>query len=345
MIPPLLETDQIYCYDAAGRVIPCAGSGQDASRAKQRALPRAGRGGVSGHGLEGSPRCSGPECDPGRDGLCCPPRFEILGETVKDAWTGAIWSRTANAADFPLTWDEARAFVSGMAAEGAHGLTGWQLPPRWLLFSLISHQRTTPALPAGHPFRDVFSGYYWTADTCHRLPEQAWHVHVGGGRVPKAGKSEGALVWPVCLPGSAPERAGEAGAKASEPARFALEGGCVLDTLTGLVWSRDADPARKALSWPDALSLAAQLDRDAWQGGGGWRMPNIRELESLMDLAADSPALTPGHPFVNVPEVCWSSTTSVYEPRYAWALYTRDGMVGVGFKAEAGFSLWPVRDR
>lgn len=74
-----------------------------------------------------------------------------------------------------------------------------------------------------------------------------------------------------------------------------------------------------------------------------WRMPNIRELESLVDLCADSPALAPDHPFGNVREVYWSSTTSVYEPRYAWALYTRDGMVGVGFKPDAVFHLWPVR--
>lgn len=45
-----------------------------------------------------------------------------------------------------------------------------------------------------------------------------------------------------------------------------------------------------------------------------WRMPNIRELESLVDLCADSPALAPDHPFGNVREVYWSSTTSVYEP-------------------------------
>ena len=62
-----------------------------------------------------------------------------------------------------------------------------------------------------------------------------------------------------------------------------------------------------------------------------------------MDLQADSPALSAGHPFTRVRDVYWSSTTSVYEARYAWALYTRDGMVGVGFKPDAGFCLWPVR--
>jgi hypothetical protein len=316
----LLETDQAYCYDADGNVIPCGGTGQDASRPKRKGAA----GGLAPGGQAAA-------------------RFDILGDAVHDRWTGAIWTRKANAADFPLTWDEARAFAAAMAARDGPGLTGWRLPPRRLLFSLVSHQQTTPALPEGHPFREVFSGCYWTADACSRLPEQAWQVDVGGGRVRKARKSDGALVWPVRLPESAP--AWQRGESALAARRFVLEGEGVLDTATQLVWRRDADPARRRLSWPEALAQAAALARADPQDGGGWRLPNIRELESLVDLAADSPALPPGHPFVNLPDVCWSSTTSVYEPRYAWALYTRDGMVGVGFKAQSSFSLWLVRDK
>lgn len=33
----------------------------------------------------------------------------------------------------------------------------------------------------------------------------------------------------------------------------------------------------------------------------------------------------------------WSSTTSMYESRYAWVLYMRDGAVGVGFKPLSEF--------
>ena len=312
MYPLLLETDQIHCYDTAGKRIDCMGSGpgseQDAARSKH--LP--------------------PAAD----------RFQIQGDLVRDRLSGALWARNANPADFPLNWEEAHALAADMAAHKAHGCADWQLPPRRLLFSLLSHQYINPALPEGHPFTNVFSGYYWTADTCHRLPEQAWHIHLGGGRVTRVRKDEAALVWPVCLP-----KTEDAAPLFSPGERFALDGDSVRDQLTGLIWSRNADPLGRPLPWEEALAAVDGLNRAAQDRATDWRMPNIRELESLVDLQADSPALPEGHPFTNVRDVYWSSTTSVYEARYAWALYSRDGMVGVGFKPDTGFHLWPVRGK
>ncbi len=54
------------------------------------------------------------------------------------------------------------------------------------------------------------------------------------------------------------------------------------------------------------------------------------------------PALPDGHPFKNVRDVYWSSTTSFFEADWAWALYLNKGATGVGFKQEKGFHLWPV---
>ena len=78
--------------------------------------------------------------------------------------------------------------------------------------------------------------------------------------------------------------------------------------------------------------------------GAGWRLPNINELESLVDCAAANPAVPPDHPFTEVRDVYWSSTTSLYEPDWAWALYLDKGAVGVGQKIQARFHVWPVRE-
>jgi hypothetical protein len=303
----LLETDQNQCYTEDGRSVPCKNSGQDACRQKARRLS-------------------------GRQ------RFQVLEQLVRDNLTGAVWTRNANPAEYPLTWIEALAYVADMRQRRAHGCDHWQLPSRGLLFSLVSHQNINPALPDGHPFDNVFPGYFWSADSCSRLPDQAWYVHLGGGRVHRGMKHGSYMVWPMS-PGK--QSATDPGHK--EKARFIADGACIHDAATGLTWSKDANPAGNPLTWQGALSMVDTLNREQFGGRHDWRLPNIMELESLVDLGAHSPALRTDHPFANVQDAYWSSTTSVYEPRYAWTLYSRDGIIGVGFKPGDDFFLWPVR--
>lgn len=304
----LLQTDQIHCYSQDGGLVPCDGSGQDADCGK-------------------------------KTGLFAPGRFQVSNQVVRDQWTGAVWSRNANPVEFPMTWQEALDFIDRMRADRLYGLSDWQLPSRRLLFALLSHQHINPALPPNHPFDDVFPGYYWCRESCRRLDDQAWYVHLGGGRVHRGMKHGSYMVWPV-----SPGRAAHLPEAAAGAGRFAVQGECVHDRLTGLTWSKDADPAG-ALNWAQALSAVAVFNRRTMAGYSDWRLPNIRELESLVSLGAHSPALSAGHPFDRVRGEYWSSTTSAYEPRYAWALYSRDGIVGVGFKPSAEFHLWPVRGR
>ena len=304
----LLETDQTRCYGKDGQEIPCANSGQDASYQK----------------------CSHPRFDR---------RFQAMDNVVLDRLTGAVWSRDANPAEFPLTWNEAMDDVAKMRERNAHGYDDWQLPTRDLLFSLISHQHVNPALPDGHLFKNVFAGYYWTSDTCCRLLDQAWYVHLGGGRVHRGMKHGSYMVWPISpgnLSAIAPVR--------NKKHRFKVDDSWVNDRCTGLIWSKDANPAGRPLSWQQALSMVDAFNRKKLGGHHDWRLPNIRELESLVDLGSHSPALPTDHPFVNIQDAYWSSTTSVYETRYAWTLYSRDGIVGVGFKPGGDFFLWPVRN-
>jgi len=59
-----------------------------------------------------------------------------------------------------------------------------------------------------------------------------------------------------------------------------------------------------------------------------WRLPNRRELLN--------------HPFESPRDVYWSSTTSLYQSDWAWALYLDKGALGVGQKQEARFYVWAV---
>lgn len=108
------------------------------------------------------------------------------------------------------------------------------------------------------------------------------------------------------------------------------------------MWWRNADLATCPVSWDGALAAIARLNTDGTSAN--WRLPNINELESLVDCAAYKPALPAQHPFTDVQDIYWSSTTSRYEPDWAWALYLDQGAVGVGQKSFARFHVWAVMD-
>ncbi len=262
------------------------------------------------------------------------PRFSTEENTVKDNLTGLMWPRDASLTEFPMTWKEAFDSVSLMNQENLFGFSDWRMPSRDELFSLVSHNQINPALPENHPFENVFSGYYWTKTPCARLPQQAWYIHLGGARVFKGMKHGSYMVWPV--------RGNQSENKTSlNP--FILQNNLATDTRTGLTWTKNADIFHTPLDWKNALSYIQNLNEIRHEGCNDWRLPNIRELESLVDLTRHSPSLPENHPFAKVRNYYWSSTTSVYETAYAWTLYLTDGNVGVGYKPKAEFYAWPVR--
>jgi hypothetical protein len=130
-----------------------------------------------------------------------------------------------------------------------------------------------------------------------------------------------------------------AGAAWPKP-RFAGQGGEVLDHLTGLVWRERADLGDGPVAWDAAIALVRELSQ---ADGKAWRLPNINELESLVDASAADPALPGGHPFRQVGQAYWSSTSSFFEPDWSYCLYMHKGAVGVGYKAKPEFLVWAVR--
>ena len=114
------------------------------------------------------------------------------------------------------------------------------------------------------------------------------------------------------------------------------------DQLTGLSWMRRASLTREPVNWNEALAAVAELKRSDSGEAVQWRLPNINELESLVDCAMHSLALPRDHPFEDLQAGYWSSTTSVFEPDWAWALYLEKGAVGVGQKRDKHFYVWAV---
>jgi len=183
--------------------------------------------------------------------------------------------------------------------------------------------------------------------------------------VPKTGQTEcynSASPWETCTCGTTncpSDQDGdlEKGVTWPNP-RFTKHGnGTVTDNLTGLIWMENANCFGTRL-WANALSDCKELN-DPECGlndgslAGDWRLPSMRELHSLIDLAYYDPALsnaagtgkwTNGNPFSNVQlGLHWSSTTNVGNPSGAWVVYFSSSDVG-SFGKLNYCPVWCVRD-
>jgi hypothetical protein len=131
--------------------------------------------------------------------------------------------------------------------------------------------------------------------------------------------------------------------------RFTDNGnGTVTDHLTGLVWLKNAN-CFGYLDWYDALAACNSLASGACgltdgSVAGDWRLPNVIELESLVNAEEDNPAAwlnSQGFTAVQSSNY-WSATTSAYYTDYAWLVLMYHGDVDHYPKSYDGY-VWPVR--
>jgi hypothetical protein len=125
--------------------------------------------------------------------------------------------------------------------------------------------------------------------------------------------------------------------------RFEKQDETVQDLLTNLTWTSDANPAEFPLTWMEALDYVAQLNRDNHLGFTDWRLPNRRELRSLISYQQRTPALPSGYPFENVfIGWYWTGTSAAINPSYAWYVHFEGGRMFYGRKTQS-YLVWPVR--
>ena len=137
--------------------------------------------------------------------------------------------------------------------------------------------------------------------------------------------------------------------------RFTVSNGTVTDNLTGLIWLKNAN-CFGFRTWTQALSDANGLASPGCglsdgSTAGQWRLPNVKELQSLIDFAYFNPALSnaagtgqlTGDSFTGVQSnFYWSSTTSTGRTDNAWAVRLDDGYVTAINWVET-YYVWPVR--
>jgi hypothetical protein len=339
---PVPRTGISRCWSTTGAEVSCDGSGQDG---------------------EWTAGASWPE-----------PRFEDNDDgTVTDRLTKLVWLRDADRFG-EVTWLDAlrlcRELSAGGELDDGSAAGDWRLPNIKELLSLVSYGGAAPALPSGHPFQRVRNAIYWTSTSLASAPALAWMVTLGIAPAVFNLKGNACCMWPVrgegrigrtgqtqCWDdlGRAIDGAGsgqdgdlQAGVAAPDP-RFHDEGdGTVTDRLTGLVWLRDAG-AFGWCRWEQALEKAGRLC-DGVHGlsdgsePGDWRLPNVREIETLVDYGHVNPSLPEDQAFENLaPTSYWTSTPVASAPTQA--MFTIFGVGPTIFEnKEHTLMGWAVRD-
>jgi hypothetical protein len=167
------KSGQTLCYDQAGAVITCAGTGQDGDQPMGAEWPI--------------------------------PRFtDNNNGTITDHLTGLVWLKNANCLSSQSSWAYALSAADTLAS-GACGLTDgsaagdWRLPNRKELKSLVNRQQLNMATWLnGSGFTNVKSSCYWSSSTIASNTESAWVVYMTGGYEYDSIKSGGnGYVWPV----------------------------------------------------------------------------------------------------------------------------------------------------
>lgn len=341
-----LQTGQKRCWDSKGGGIDCAGAGQDATFEAGVASPS--------------------------------PRFiDNKNGSVTDNLTGLTWLKNANQFG-EVTRDDALKKAHSIAS-GSYGLTDgskagdWRLPNVNELQSLLDlNNRSGPAIPAGHPFTNLSPANYWSSTSVAAFPSLGWYTALAVGPPVFDLKLNVMRMWPVrgeselvaqtgqkkCyggqFGGDAVDCAGtgqdgemQTGAAWPHP-RFTDHGdGTVTDNLTGLIWSKNANPFGTR-TWDQALEDCRNLASGSYglsdgSKSGDWRLPNINELRSLEDYGEHTPALQKGHPFTNVRQsLCWSSTTVASAPNLARFLFVGIGSCVWDHKSVL-MGVWPVK--
>ncbi len=236
-----------------------------------------------------------------------PPRYFVKKvdgkDMVKDLVTGLIWQKgDCNATSWSNGID---------CAQGLPGLDGatWRLPSIKELDSLAQYGADPGLVFAVFNAAGETSDCFWSLTSTEYPSTEALGFCSEKGTIRLFDKEERLKILAVAGPVFAPGRFVDSG------------NGTVTDMVTGLMFqATEALP----MTWQEALAYCSQL---TLAGYSDWRLPNIRELMSLVDFDAGVPIFLDRTFFPGArPGPYWSSTTYQKAPYMAWAVDFSTGM-------------------
>ncbi|MBI5490305.1 MAG: DUF1566 domain-containing protein [Deltaproteobacteria bacterium] len=285
---PIVDTQQTSCYDNSTEIAcPAAGEvffGQDAQfSGAQPSYTRSG------------------------DGL-----------SVHDNVTGLTWQQGYEASQY---WDDAHCICAALNTPGYGGYTDWRLPTIKELYSLWNASEGWPYIDANFFAYDPSSsphGIMWSSTKYSGLlestedpatgAEMAFGVNFSTGHIKAYSIDVGPTHFVRCVRGTA-----------YGVNDFLDNGdGTITDRATGLMWAQADNGA--GVDWEDALAHAETQNAASFLGYGDWRLPSVKELQSIVDYTR-SPGATDAAlvgPAIDPMFTCTPITNEAGAADYPW---------------------------
>ena len=92
--------------------------------------------------------------------------------------------------------------------------------------------------------------------------------------------------------------------------------------MGSLEWQDNSQVKTTKLNWSEAKEYCQNL---SLSGYDDWRLPSIKELQSIADVSRYNPAIKRGFTNVNTSNYYWSSSETVSATKYAWIVYFKFG--------------------
>lgn len=235
-------------------------------------------------------------------------------DVVVDRITGLTWE--SNAGNENYKWADAAAKCKETTTGGYRD---WRLPSRIELLSLVDFTRTFPAINLA-AFPDARSSGYWTASPSPAAPNRYSYVEFDLGIAWT--DTSGELHWARCV----------RGLPSASPPHYSTLQGYVRDNATGLNWEMPAPD--DDVDYAGAVAHCKALTAGGFES---WRLPSINELQTLVDVRSDQPAMDVAV-FSDVDaetDMFWSSSPYLRDPEINrhWMLQDHGG-VGTADEAD-----------
>jgi hypothetical protein len=199
--------------------------------------------------------------------------------TVIDNVTGLIW--TQDLSKMSMTWEEASEYCENLEFAG---YDDWRLPSLKELWSIRDFS-------TGWPWIDT-DYFYLIGDGSDGAQQHSWSSNAYLVDTEEAVDNVAFAVndWT----GDIKSFSGERFVRAVRGDTYGINDfkdygdHTIMDEATGLMWSQD--DSGEGMNWETALAYAENSD---YGGYNDWRLPNVKELQSIVDYSGIFPAIDP----------------------------------------------------